>query len=193
MLKQTLIAAAVLLCSQTWAVNKCTGADGRQVYQDAPCAGQGTKMDIRPSTGTPDPSQQADAQAKRAKLKLDNEMAEAIRAKRPMVGMTSAQLQEAMGQPTKVNANNYGGTQADQVIYERSNETWLVYTRNGVVESVQHRPGAPTGSAPARASGPCPSQHDINNAITAASSISLSEAERAERWRSIRVMQTCGK
>lgn len=193
MFKPILIAAALLLSSQAWAINKCTGPDGRQVYQDAPCAGQGEKMDIRPSTGAPDPSQQAEAQAKRAKLKLDNEMAEAIRMKRPLVGMTIAQLQEAMGQPTKVNANNYGGTQSDQVIYERSNETWLVYTRNGVVESIQHRPGAPTGATPARSSGPCPSQHDINNAITAASSISLSETERAERWKTIRVMQACGK
>lgn len=34
-----LITAAILaaLCTPAWAVNKCTGADGRTVYQDAAC------------------------------------------------------------------------------------------------------------------------------------------------------------
>lgn len=32
-----LLLCAAWLCSQAWAVNKCTWADGRVVYQDAPC------------------------------------------------------------------------------------------------------------------------------------------------------------
>lgn len=119
-------------------------------------------------------------------------MSEAIRTHKPLLGMTLAELQKAMGVPTKVNADNYNGTQREQVIYERSQETWLVYTRSGVVESIQHRPGAPIGRAPTRTAGPCPSQHDIRNAITSASSMTLSDAERVERWRAIKEMQACG-
>lgn len=35
-----LIAAALLsaLCAPAWAINKCTGADGKVAFQDAPCA-----------------------------------------------------------------------------------------------------------------------------------------------------------
>ena len=38
-IKQTMFLAAVLLgVSPVWAVNKCTGADGKVVYQDAACS-----------------------------------------------------------------------------------------------------------------------------------------------------------
>ncbi|RYF51220.1 MAG: DUF4124 domain-containing protein [Comamonadaceae bacterium] len=32
-----------------WAVNKCTGADGKVSFQDAPCAGEGEKIEVRPA------------------------------------------------------------------------------------------------------------------------------------------------
>lgn len=34
-----------------WAINKCTGADGKTVFQDAPCAGKGEKIEVRPASG----------------------------------------------------------------------------------------------------------------------------------------------
>lgn len=48
-----LIAAALLsvLSAPAWAVNKCTGPDGKVVYQDAPCVGKGDSIDVRPSSG----------------------------------------------------------------------------------------------------------------------------------------------
>ena len=53
-MKHALIAAALLaaLCTPAWAVNKCTGPDGRVVYQDAPCAGTGTggKIELHPGS-----------------------------------------------------------------------------------------------------------------------------------------------
>lgn len=174
------------------AINKCIGADGKVAFQDAPCTGNGEKMDVRPASGHSAPAAAGEAQGRLDKLKSDNLMSEAIRTRRPLVGMTLTQLQDAMGTPTKVNADNYNGAQREQVVYERPHETWLVYTRSGMVESIQHRPGALVGSTPARNSGPCPSQHDIRNAITSASSMMLSEAERVERWKSIRAMQVCG-
>lgn len=194
MFKAALFAAALVLASPAWAVNKCTGPDGKTVFQDIPCAdGKGEKLNIR-ATSTPavNVSATGDAQGRLEKMKRDNEMAEAIRTHKPLVGMTVAQLQEAMGLATKVNANNYNGTQSEQVIYERPQETWLVYTRNGVVESIQHRPGTPIGSTPTRTAGPCPSPHEIRNAITSASSMTISDAERVERWKAIKAMQACG-
>jgi hypothetical protein len=34
-----------------WAVNKCTGPDGSVVFQDAPCAGKGEALVVRPAAG----------------------------------------------------------------------------------------------------------------------------------------------
>lgn len=46
---------ALLAPAEAWAINKCTGADGKVVFQDAPCSGRGETLDIRPATG-PAPS-----------------------------------------------------------------------------------------------------------------------------------------
>lgn len=194
-MKQSLIVAALLatLCAPVWAINKCMGVDGKTVFQDTPCVGAGTTLDVRPASGHPPAAVQGEAQARVEKMKRDTTMAEAIRLEKPLVGMTLAQLQQAMGTATKVNANNYNGTLKNQMIYERPQETWYVYTLNDVVDSIQNRPGAPIGWATTHTAVQCPSPHEINNAITSASSITLSESERTERWRAIRVMQSCRK
>lgn len=192
MMKRAAILMAIALAAGPgWAINKCTDASGKVSFQDAPCAGKGGEINVRPASGRAKPVAADEAQARLSQLKRDNEMSAAIRTHRPLVGMTMAQLKSAMGSPTQVNANNYNGSQNDQVIYERAQETWLVYTRDGIVESVQHRPGAPIGIGTARRTDPCPSQHDIKSAITSASSLALSDVERSERWKSIREMQGC--
>lgn len=38
---------AAMSVAPAWAVNKCTGADGKISYQEAPCAGQGGELKIR--------------------------------------------------------------------------------------------------------------------------------------------------
>lgn len=45
------IAWAALMATPSWAINKCKGPDGRPVYQDAPCAGSGEKIVVRPASG----------------------------------------------------------------------------------------------------------------------------------------------
>jgi hypothetical protein len=47
------ILAAALACalSPAWAVNKCTGPDGKVVFQDAPCAGKGVTLNVKPAAG----------------------------------------------------------------------------------------------------------------------------------------------
>lgn len=52
-MKLLLIAAVVLpvLFAPAWAINKCTAPDGKVVFQDAPCAGKGEKIEVRPNAG----------------------------------------------------------------------------------------------------------------------------------------------
>ncbi|CAN7554798.1 MAG: DUF4124 domain-containing protein [Acidovorax sp.] len=37
------------LVAPAWAVNKCTDANGKVSFQDAPCVGEGEKIDVRPA------------------------------------------------------------------------------------------------------------------------------------------------
>ncbi len=48
---EILWAALLLATSPAWAINKCTGTDGKVAYQDAPCTGKGEKIEARPSSG----------------------------------------------------------------------------------------------------------------------------------------------
>lgn len=53
MLRLIALSVGVLaLTGPAWAVNKCTGPDGKTVFQDAPCAGKGEKIEVRPASGS---------------------------------------------------------------------------------------------------------------------------------------------
>ena len=45
------VAFFFVLLQQAWAVNKCTGPDGKVAFQDAPCAGKGERLEVRPASG----------------------------------------------------------------------------------------------------------------------------------------------
>ncbi|MDO9031749.1 MAG: hypothetical protein Q7V09_15050 [Hydrogenophaga sp.] len=43
--------AGAAFTSPTWAINKCTQPDGSIAFQDAPCAGKGEALNVRPASG----------------------------------------------------------------------------------------------------------------------------------------------
>lgn len=45
------LSAALIAAAPAWAINKCTGSDGKAVFQDAPCAGKGEEIVVRPASG----------------------------------------------------------------------------------------------------------------------------------------------
>jgi len=49
----TSVCAALLLAvnAPAWALNKCVGPNGATVFQDAPCAGQGGPVVVKPASG----------------------------------------------------------------------------------------------------------------------------------------------
>lgn len=183
------LAVAVAAVAPAWAINKCVGPGGQVTFQDAPCAGAGERLNVRPSGGRDDAAAELDARAQLSRLKQQADMADAIRRRQPMVGMTERQLKDAMGEPTTLNADNYNGRQRSQWVYRRPAETWYVYTENGVVQSFQHRPN----TAAAASSRRCPSPMEIEAMETRASSITLSERERASLQRELREMRNCGR
>ena len=182
------LAAALLASGGASAqVYKCPDAAGRTVLQQTPCAG-GSQVTVRPASGHSDAVASGHAQARLDKLKADNTMAEAVREGRPLEGMTTAQLNQAMGLATKVNTDMVNGVRHEQVIFERPDATWSVYTRNGVVTSYQHRRGAPAGQ---RQRPPCPTAHELRDAEVSASSLNATPSQK-ERARVLNeALQNC--
>lgn len=45
-----------VLTLNSWAVNKCKGPDGKIVFQDRPCEGQGEALVVRPASGAAPPA-----------------------------------------------------------------------------------------------------------------------------------------
>jgi len=200
MVLKSMLAAAALLAVvvPAQAINKCTGADGKVVLQDMPCAdGGGQVLKVRPVGGGSDQSAQ-DAAGRAQKMRVDNEMAAAVREKRPIVGMTPRQLEDAMGLATVVNTDTSAGGVREQAVYERRNEVWYVYLRGGVVEHVQHRPFEPL---PHRHAGPrnqfrlengrCPLSSEIRDAKMAVDTLTNTPEQRAKAERSLKDMLNC--
>jgi hypothetical protein len=193
-IRAVLVALTCVAVVPAWAVNKCTGADGAVVFQDAPCQGKGEALTVRPASGKAQPSTGNSAAMKaRSDLAAVNWRAEvrgAIERREPLVGMTQSELLEAMGQPDRANLANYNGVPHNQLIYERGGRTLYVYTDAGVVKAIQNTESI--GGA-RKASVRCPSPMEIRSMETSASSITLSEAERVERLKQIGEARKCGR
>lgn len=58
-MNQAAFAATLLatLCAPAWAINKCIGADGKVMYQDAACEGKGQTLSVRPAPGNSNATQ----------------------------------------------------------------------------------------------------------------------------------------
>lgn len=55
-MRTMLLTIALLAASPTWAINKCTNANGKVVFQDAPCSGHGQQIEVRPASGNAPPT-----------------------------------------------------------------------------------------------------------------------------------------
>jgi hypothetical protein len=67
-LQAATLLAAIFSAAPTWAVNKCTDADGTVVFQDAPCAGKGETLTVRPGSGHANASSAASAARAKAEI-----------------------------------------------------------------------------------------------------------------------------
>lgn len=137
-LKQTpcITVLLLLLCTPAWAINKCTGPDGKVSFQDAPCQGKGEVLEVKPASGkrdipatgdvyTPTPeARRIDAQvvaSQRERRRRDVETIEAPQAKAVLdqhrKGCEREQKDLASGQYKYVQ-NLYGKTHASQMASE---------------------------------------------------------------------------
>lgn len=148
MSQKVIIAAALFaaLCCPAWAVNKCTGADGKVIYQEVPCPSGGTKVNTS-GAGQADVNADGSNYYKREAARLTSEenaqtatqarasrISAAILARQIVIGMTADEARQSWGEPSKVNASvgTYG--RHEQWVYPGSQ---YVYVQNGLVTGAQ--------------------------------------------------------
>lgn len=158
-MNQTAFAATLLaaLCAPVWAINKCTGADGKVAFQDAPCttgiggplAPQSVPAQAPPQVMTPAAiAKELNGQVKttlqkqaedRSRVKVTWQRAPETEPTLPIIspGMTSAQVQDLWGAASSVNETVTAIGKSEQWVYPRGRyETQYVFILNNVVTSV---------------------------------------------------------
>jgi hypothetical protein len=144
------VATAAALCAAlsgpAWAINKCTLADGKVVYQDAPCQGGGTTVNTS-GAGQADANSEGSNYYKKEAARIATEenaqMAAQARAskislailnRKIVVGMTADEARRSWGEPIKVNASVGSYGRHEQWVYPGSQ---YVYVENGLVTAAQ--------------------------------------------------------
>jgi len=161
---------------------KCISPTGAVSFQQTPCAGAASsqKLDLPPAApADPAAANAAAASTQRhlASLEWQSAVNQAIVGNYPLVGMTVAELDRALGVPNVVNTSDYGRGLEEQRIYPRGPRTWYVYTRGGYVTAIENTAGR-NSAVTARQN--CPSRQDMDNEAARLTSIRLSEAERQQ-------------
>ena len=176
----TLICIAMLCAdAQAQTVFKCGNT-----YQQLPCDGHGTgAMKVRPGKGM----EPALRRHVRSQGLSDVEFNKFFVLRKPAIGMSEAQLRKVMGNPKKINANNYQGNQHDQWIFEKGNDRYYVYVDDGIVSSIQHRPDEAAIFRPPKRE--CATELQIRNARVAANSITISPKEREEKQAEVKRLE----
>lgn len=130
-----LMGMPTLLMAQAF---KCT-VDGKVVYQGVACDG-GDKVNLM-GAGKADPTSQEATYWKKegSRLARKEKIEAAINSQQIMVGMTSEEVLQSWGKPSKINRTVTRNEATEQWVYERKTivDTQYVYLRNGVVSSMQ--------------------------------------------------------
>lgn len=159
-------------------VFKCT-VDGKTVYADSPCGNQAKTIKIADVPTPPTTSQSAAVATQKlddAKVNLRLAIRSAIASSEPLVGMTREELDMAMGRADRVNRSDYGRGPEDQIIFYRTNRTHYVYTKAGIVTTIQSMEGGTRERKEA-----CPGYYEIRDMEVTASRISMRDTDAGRK------------
>ena len=139
-MKLLLIAAALsALCAPAWAVNKCTGADGRVTYQEGDCSPGSKTLPIPSACCSPSNSDAGlglDERIKRAAIKCGLDKLPEY----PSIGWAEERFLScsvvALTQAPHINTTETAFGTTKQYVYRYYRA--YVYVRGGKVTTVQH-------------------------------------------------------
>lgn len=143
---------------------RCRAPDGSISFQQNPCpegAGQ-QKLDLRVNAPAA-PAAPPDYNGPLSELERQRKIREAISAGRPMVGMTRAELDVALGMPQRSSSGQAGPDQNDHLLYLRNGRSIHVSLKNGVVVAFDDVDPPLAASRAGSIAKPCPSAHEIRD------------------------------
>lgn len=118
---------------------KCISPAGQVSFQQQACAGKGEQL-VVPSINVVESAPAGDA-GLRAQAARGEAVRVAVARGMVLSGMSASEMQQVMGAPTVVNTDYFGGSVRRQHVYRAADGTTrYVYTRDGYVTGVQHRP-----------------------------------------------------
>ena len=124
--------------STAWAVNKCKSANGTVTYQEHACESTSSAQNLNISSGRMSAQDEEAAQERLAKIKRDNANFDAMIDGKIRPGMTASQVQNAWGNPSKINKSIGSYGVHEQWVYRNNGyNAQYVYIENGVVKSLQ--------------------------------------------------------
>ncbi|MFO1253276.1 MAG: DUF4124 domain-containing protein [Inhella sp.] len=156
----TLLALLLLASTGAQAQYQCRQPDGATRFQQTPCAAGEAETALKLPARSPAPPPPS-TEARRAQLdELDRRVAvrKAIEAGQPLVSMSLAELDLALGRAEDVQSGQQGGAHYEHRFYSRNGRQYAVTTQNGIVTAVQERALPPTERAQ-----PCASAREIRD------------------------------
>jgi hypothetical protein len=173
----TLLATS-LASAQT--MYKCTGADGRVAFQQAPCdSARGGKAEaVRVPQANVVEGNPAGEAAVRSEAARSQAVRLALARGQLITGMTESEVVQLLGQPEVVNTDNIEGRVNRQLVYRYPDgSTRYVYTRNGYTYASQERPSTGVVRQPERRT--CFTDGEIHSANVEAGRITYTEGQKA--------------
>jgi len=103
------------------------------------------------------------------------DIAAGVSAGYPVIGMSMYQLAQVLGEPNRVYFEDLGSGPRERRLYRRGIRTYIIEADKGKVVSIQH-----DAAGTQKAARNCPSDIEMRNMETTASSIGTSDARRRE-------------
>ncbi len=126
-----------LAASPVYALNKCVEANGRIVYQDKGCpSDSGKALTVTEANGQTDAALRSNITARRNRTNTPEEITEALRLREPVVGMTLAQITQALGMAGMAVPQTHAQMKAGeplQYVFSSKAQSWLASVQNSIV------------------------------------------------------------
>ncbi|MDO8438868.1 MAG: DUF4124 domain-containing protein, partial [Telluria sp.] len=152
-MKQLFLAACCLFLAvppSAAAIYRCTQPDGRNIYQEVPCDKGAQKAIVNRDTRGDDPVSR-DELPKAGSAERRVMVSEAIASGQPLIGMTRAELDLAVGKPSRTKTRLDGSVVREQLFYGGDG---FVELEKGTVVAIDS--GTATKKEPAAERRPAP-------------------------------------
>ena len=110
----------LVLSTPTWAINKCIGADGKTVFQDAACADKGEVIVVKPASGTGSTSGVASGASEADRINAQTDKSQKERRIRELQTLWIPQAQSSLATHKRTCDQQQRDLSSDQYRYKQN-------------------------------------------------------------------------